>query len=280
MHKYVILNHELVLAKEAKIPAVSPAALYGQGVFTTLAIYNRRPFLWEEHCKRLTQSNNSELDEVSFLSSLSRLIEKNNVQTGRARITLFDGKGFGLWRLNEKDEKPYHLLIMTEDAHAHLNGEINVTSSAYPSSALSRSKENHSYINHLIEFQKYTYDSDYDEKINVDEKGWIVSGCMSNVFWIKNRELFTPTNSLPLIEGTTRNFIIKIAKECGINVRQVRRKLNTLKEADEMFLTSSGIGICLVKKFDSDKTIKIFAYTKKSLAWQLREAYKESTNKF
>lgn len=275
MHKYVIFDGEPMPAEEAKLPAVSPAALYGQGVFTTLAIYNSRPFLWKEHWMRLSVRSEYNLDEKSLLTSLNHLIERNKIETGRARITLFSGKGFGLWKLESKDETPYHFLIMTDDAHAHLNTEMSITTSSIPSSALSRTKENNDYIYRLIEFQKYKHEG-YDEKISVDENGWIVSGCLSNVFWVKDGELFTPTWTLPLIRGSTRNFIIKLAKECEINVRQVRKKIDALENADEIFLTSSGIGVCLVKSFDE----RVFTYTKKSLAYQLREAFKEFTAKF
>lgn len=281
MHKYVIFNHELMPASEAKIPAVSPAALYGQGVFTTLAIYNSRPFLWKEHWKRLIGGNKDALDDESVLSSLKRLIEKNKVQTGRARITLFANKGFGMWKLDDENEKPYHFLIMTGNAHAHLNSEMNITKSVVPvdSRLPLTGRKSNNYLARLIEFQKYNDadDADYNEAISINERGHVVSGCLSNVFWIKDGELFTPKHSgVGIVEGTTRNFIIKIAKERGINVRQVRKKINALEEADEIFLTSSGIGVCLVKRFDE----RVFTYTKKSLAYQLREAYKEFTMNF
>lgn len=279
MHRYVIFNHELMPAREAKIPAVSPAALYGQGVFTTLAIYNSRPFLWKEHWKRLFGNDKDTLIEESVLSSLNRLIEKNKVQTGRARITLFFvGKGFGLWKLGDENQKPYHFLIMTGDAHPHLNGEMNITESVVPVDSrlpLTGEKSNN-YLAKLMVFQKYK-DADYDEAININERGHVVSGCLSNVFWVKDGELFTPKRfGVGIVEGTTRDFIIKIAKEGGINVRQARKKINTLQKADEIFLTSSGIGVCLVKRFDQ----RVFTYTKKSLAFQLRETYKEFTMNF
>lgn len=277
MHNYVIFNHELMPANEAKIPAVSPAALYGQGVFTTLAIYNSRPFLWKEHWKRL----GNDLNEESVLSSLNRLIEKNKVETGRARITLFINKGFGFWKPENEKEESHHLLIMTGDAHANLNREMNITKSVVPVDSrlpLTGSKSNN-YLARLIVFQKYNDadDADYNEAISINERGHVVSGCLSNVFWIKDGELFTPKRSgVGIVEGTTRNFMIKIARERGINVRQVRKKINVLEEADEIFLTSSGIGVCLVKRFDE----RVFTYTKKSLAYQLREAYKEFTMNF
>lgn len=183
-----------------------------------------------------------------------------------------------MWKLGDENQKPYHFLIMTGDAHPHLNGEMNITESVVPVDSrlpLTGEKSNN-YLAKLMVFQKYK-DADYDEAININERGHVVSGCLSNVFWVKDGELFTPKRfGVGIVEGTTRDFIIKIAKEGGINVRQARKKINTLQKADEIFLTSSGIGVCLVKRFDQ----RVFTYTKKSLAFQLRETYKEFTMNF
>lgn len=288
MHKYVIFNGDLIPAEEAKLPAISPAALYGQGVFTTLAIYKSRPFLWKEHWTRLMEHANTafvffgdEIKEEIILNSLNRLIKVNGIQIGRARITLFSitDKGFnkGMWNLKDIKENVCYFLITTTDAHKQLNSEIIIVPSfwkVFSQSPLAGIKSIN-YQDRLIALKKNKYDN-YDEAMRVNEKGFVVSGCMSNVFWVKDGVLFTPHLKTGLVEGTTRNFIITLAKECSVYVRQTQMKINAMKEADEIFLTSSGIGVCLVKRFDE----RVFTYTKKSLAHQLREAFKGSTSKF
>ena len=53
MHPVVYLNKNMVEASKARVAPVSAALLYGRGVFTSVAIYGGRPFLWPEHWARL-----------------------------------------------------------------------------------------------------------------------------------------------------------------------------------------------------------------------------------
>ena len=96
MHTSVLFNHQILPAEKTSISALSSAALYGRGVFTSLAIYNSKPFLWEKHWRRLRENSAKigidlrRFDEETVKTSLSRLILHNNLETGRARLTFFD----------------------------------------------------------------------------------------------------------------------------------------------------------------------------------------------
>ncbi|MGI9054205.1 MAG: hypothetical protein ACR2F2_00235, partial [Pyrinomonadaceae bacterium] len=56
MHKFVFFNKQITLNSDSKIAAVSSAAIYGKGVFTTLAVKVRKVFLWEKHWRRLNDN--------------------------------------------------------------------------------------------------------------------------------------------------------------------------------------------------------------------------------
>ncbi|MEJ7618010.1 MAG: aminotransferase class IV [Pyrinomonadaceae bacterium] len=94
MHPRIIYNNRLVDAGRARAPVVSPLTVYGRGVFTTLAIYGGKPFLWPAHWERLTvharriDLDLASLDEEQVRGALLRLIEANGVAQGRARVTV------------------------------------------------------------------------------------------------------------------------------------------------------------------------------------------------
>lgn len=280
MHEYVIFNGELLPASEAKIPAVSPAALYGQGVFTTLAIYNNRPFLWKEHWKRIKNHAErvgvdcGEFDETMVLTLLKTLIEKNDVQTGRARISFLSSGNKGFWKIQNVETKPCYLLITTGEANKKLNGEIEITSSSFPvftKSPLAGIKSCN-YLESIIALDE-ARENGFSEAVRVNEKNQIVSACMANIFWVKGNAIFTPDLKTGTLDGTTKDIVIRLANNLSIPVGLVFYEIGDLYSADEIFLTSSGIGVCLVKRFGE----RVFSYTKESLAWQLREAYKNFT---
>ncbi len=93
MHPHVILNRRMLEAAEARLPAVNAAALYGRGVFTTVAVHKGRPFLWDAHWSRLLAHAERAGVECDFGDNetalmLARLCEANGVEEGRARVVL------------------------------------------------------------------------------------------------------------------------------------------------------------------------------------------------
>src|SRR5688500_11337668 len=96
MHKFVFYNREILSNSEINLPAASSAALYGRGVFTTLAISRKKTFLWEKHARRLNENEKnkvtyqSNFSEKSVVENLSELIRKNEISNARARLTFFN----------------------------------------------------------------------------------------------------------------------------------------------------------------------------------------------
>jgi branched-subunit amino acid aminotransferase/4-amino-4-deoxychorismate lyase len=124
MHPRVILNYKVVEASKARLPAVTSAALHGRGVFTTLAVYNSRPFQWPRHWSRLLEHaaragvERTLHDETTVGDALRQLIEENAVERGRARVTILARAERGLWKMKSPDGLPSDLLITTGDARA------------------------------------------------------------------------------------------------------------------------------------------------------------------
>jgi branched-chain amino acid aminotransferase len=94
---------------------------------------------------------------------------------------------------------------------------------------------------------------DFDETIGAMTEGGYCEGSVSNVFVIKRGQLLTPSLDGPILPGLMRRFVLDLARELAIDILEVphldRRSIET---ADEMFLTSSVLGIMPVgQAFDS-----------------------------
>jgi branched-subunit amino acid aminotransferase/4-amino-4-deoxychorismate lyase len=85
----------------------------------------------------------------------------------------------------------------------------------------------------------------FDECIQLNERGEVASASMANVFWAKDGILFTPSLKTGCLAGTTREFVIE-SLEC----REIEVGIEALRSADEVFLTSAGIGVAHVSKFE------------------------------
>jgi branched-subunit amino acid aminotransferase/4-amino-4-deoxychorismate lyase len=84
----------------------------------------------------------------------------------------------------------------------------------------------------------------------LNERGEIVSATLANIFWITNGTIHTPALSTGALAGVTRECVIDIASKHFIPVVEGVYEMPDLLEADQIFLTSSGLGIAQVTTFD------------------------------
>ncbi|HKS27886.1 MAG TPA: aminotransferase class IV [Pyrinomonadaceae bacterium] len=284
MHSRIILNGEMLKdAGSARLPVVTPAALYGRGVFTTLAIHNGRPFLWPEHWARLmlhadrANVSRSFLDEEETRAALQTLIEANRVREGRARITLLaNNAGKGFWKLDDEAEaRETHLLIMTGEAHAPpAEDALALTVSPYRVNTHSplAGVKSVNYLEHLLAWEEARA-RDFHEAVVMNERGEVVSATMANIFWVRDGTLHTPALQTGALAGTTRACVLRLAEDLGIPIVEGVGELAQVGDANEIFLTSAGLGLSLVTTFDfHNYTVPVG-----SVALRLHEAFRQLT---
>ncbi|MGI8670012.1 MAG: aminotransferase class IV [Aridibacter sp.] len=251
MHKFASFNHEILPANNIKINAISSAGLYGKGIFTTLAIYNSKPFLWEKHWRRLNDNAEkigidlSEFNEQKVYNSIEEIIEKNNIKNSRCRITFFDESASKIWQTSDKNKTS--LLIQTADSH-EIKQNISVTLSPFLINSTSplAGVKSCNYLENILALENAKKDG-FDEAIRINKKNEVVSACMANIFWLEynKTELFTPSLETGCLAGTIREFLME-----KFNVVETKKEINELfRDAEFMFLTSSGINVVQVSDF-------------------------------
>ena len=243
MHELVFFNRQILSASDAMLSAISSAAFYGKGVFTTIAIKNKEPFLWEKHWCRLNDNAGkigvdlSEFSKEKVKNALAELIEKNETENARARITFFDEGASGIWKF--ESNRKTGLLMTTADAR-ETPEVLRLTVSPFLVNSTSplAGVKSCNYLENLLSLEEAKRRG-FDEAIRLNEKEEIVSAGAANVFWIKNKKIYTPALETGCLAGTTREFLSE-----NIAVQEVKANLNELVEANEIFLTSAGIGVC------------------------------------
>ena len=249
VHDLVSIDGQIVNPVDARLDAVSRAALYGAGVFTTLAIYDGQPFLWDKHWRRLDSNSTvigidlSGITKTVVKRSLMSLMEANGVTTGRARITLFDRSASDLWPYGSQQNVV--VLITTGDAKG-IPREMRITTSNFRINSTSPLKDVKScnYLERLMVREDATR-RQFDDCIQLNERGEVASASMANVFWLKDGELFTPSLETGCLAGTTREFI-----EENLACSRVAIGPAALTSADAVYLTSAGYGVVQVAEFD------------------------------
>ena len=257
MHPVIYLNKTMVEATKARVAPVSSAMLYGRGVFTTLAIYDSQPFLWSRHWQRLAaHAKRLDIDhtgctEKTVGDALRKLIAFNQVKEGRARVILLARSGRDIWRTKTPGTKKTDLLIMTGDPQKVAQNGLSLAVSPYRVNTFSPLSgiKSLNYLANVLSWEE-AQSRDFDEAVVLNERGEIVSATTANLFWARNGTLHTPTLSTGALAGITRECVIEIANKHFIPLLEGIYEMGDLTEADEIFLTSSSLGVAPVTTFD------------------------------
>ena len=257
MHPVIYLNKTMVEATKARVAPVSSAMLYGRGVFTTLAIYNSQPFLWTKHWQRLaTHAKKLDIDhtgctEKNVGDALHKLIAVNQVREGRARVILLARSGRDIWKTKSPGAKKTDLLIMTGEPQKLAPTGMSLAVSPFRTNTVSplTGIKSLNYLEHVLSWEE-AQSRDFDEAVVLNERGEIVSATTANLFWAKNGTLHTPTLSTGALAGITRECVIELANKHFIPLLEGIYEMQDLTDADEIFLTSSSLGVAPVTTFD------------------------------
>jgi branched-subunit amino acid aminotransferase/4-amino-4-deoxychorismate lyase len=257
VHPVIYLNKTMVEATKARVAPVSSAMLYGRGVFTTLAIYNHHPFLWPKHWQRLTaHANKLDIDhtgctEKGVGDALKKLIGVNQVNDGRARVILLARSGRDLWKTRMPGGKKTDLLIMTGDPPKAPPNGYSLAVSPFRTNTFSplTGIKSLNYLSNVLAWEE-AQSRDFDEAVVLNERGEIASATTANLFWVKDGTVHTPNLSTGAIAGVTRECVIDIAGKHFIPLLEGVYEMGDLTDADEIFLTSSGLGVARVTTFD------------------------------
>ena len=281
MHPVIYLNKVMLEATKARVAPVSSAMLYGRGVFTTVAVYNSKPFLWAEHWRRLgthAEKLNVEcagLNERNVGEALRKLVSVNQVKSGRARVILLARSGRDVWRMKKEETRKTDLLILTGEPQKVSAAGVSLAVSPYRVNTMSPlvGIRSLNYLEQVLSWEE-AQTRDFDEAVMLNERGEIVSATMANIFWLKDGTLHTPALSTGAIAGITRAAVIELAEKQFIPVIEGVYELADLAEADEIFLTSASYGLALVNTFD----FRQYSIGTGSVGARLSDAFKELTS--
>jgi branched-chain amino acid aminotransferase len=266
VHDLASYNGQIVAADAIRLPALSAAALYGKGLFTTLPIYDgTKDDWWYEHWVRLSRDalklglDISSLDLGEIALWIDELVRENRVGDGRARVTFFDEGPTELWPAGLSAGTS--VLITTGDRHP-VPEYFRLTVSPFKINSASplAGVKSCNYLEKIFA-KNEARERGFDESIQFNERGEVVSAAMANVFWLKGDQLFTPSLATGCVPGTTRLMALEFT-DC----REVETGLAELQSADAIFLTSAGLGVVQVAELDG-RVLDREEYTE--LTWML-----------
>lgn len=258
----VNLNGKIIPLEEAKISVLDRGLLYGDGVFESLRTYNRRPFLLDEHLKRLLTSARRlririPLSLAQLRLAVLKTMAANKFEEYYIKIILTRGeaRGHGLNFTNSAG-KPT-LIILVEKLKEYpkttfTQGWKAIISSVRRAEVPTTRIKSLCYLDNALAKDE-AHKAGADEAFLLDEKGRVVEGTVSNIFIVKHGNIYTPPAEGPILCGITRGLIIRLAKQSGLNVSEKSIDPKEVYTCDECFVTLSGAGIIPITKIWNKK---------------------------
>ena len=260
MYRLIYHNDTILEKGKAFIPAVNAGILYGWGVFTTIKIHRGKPLFFEKHWNRLERDSRrigikigygfEEIKEI-----VDSIILKNSINYGKMRINLIKGED-RMWGSEGIGDQ---LLIFTDGLKDDKEG-IRLTISPFKinnHSPVSGIKST-SYLAHILSLEGVKRKG-FDEAIVMNGDGYIAECIMANLFWIREEKIYTPSLNTGCLPGITREVVLEIINDLGIDLKEGEFTLKDMEGAKEIFITSSLKGIKPVKsvnekEFDLNNT--------------------------
>ncbi|HEC78106.1 MAG TPA: branched-chain amino acid transaminase [candidate division WOR-3 bacterium] len=265
--KYIWMDGNFVNWDDAKIHILSHVIHYGTGVFEGLRCYKSPKgsviFRLKDHIERLFNSAKIYRMEIPYpqdelVKVTIELIKKNELEDAYIRPIAYRGyNALGV----DPFPCPVNVCIATLRWGKYLGKEaleqgVDVMVSSWnrmaPNTFPAMAKCCANYMNsQLIKMEAITYG--FVEGIALDVTGYVSEGSGENIFAVKDGVIYTPPFHATILPGITRNTIMTLAKDMGIEVIETMIAREFLYIVDEVFFTGSAAEVTPIRSIDKIK---------------------------
>ena len=260
----VYVNGRIVPAEEAAIPVYDHGFVYGEGVYETLRTYNRVPFLYDRHVRRLRASArlialDVPFDDETLAGWIRQTVEAaGDLEEAYIRVLLTRGVGELTYDVQATPEPSLVIIVKPLDrppARVTQEGiRISLVSIMrnHPASVNPVIKSNN-LLNNALAMQE-AYRRGGEEGLMCNYRGELAECSQANFFLVRGGAAITPRSAAGLLEGITRAFVFEVGREVGVPVRDEILYPKDLDTADEAFVTSTTRELSPVTRID-EKTV-------------------------
>ena len=258
------MDGQLIDWRDAKVHVLTHTLHYGCGAFEGVRAYQTDKgtaiFRLQEHTQRLFNSAKSLRMQIPFSQEQlneahKQVLRENKLNSAYIRPLVWIGSE----KLGVSPKgTTVHAMIAAWTWGAYLgedglNKGIRIKTSSYArhhvNITMTQAKTVSNYTNSILANMEAT-DDGYDEALLLDSSGFVSEGAGENLFLVKDGVVYTPDLSAGALNGITRNTVLHICKDLGLEVVQKRITRDECYIADEMFFTGTAAEVTPIRELD------------------------------
>jgi len=262
--EFIWFNGKLVPWDEAQLHVLAHVVHYGSSFFEGVRCYETPRgtaiFRLTAHMRRLIDSARIYRTELPYsleqlVAAVKETVRANGLKAGYIRPVVYRGYGeIGVNPLNN----PVELAIATIEWGKYLGAEameqgVDVCVSSWnrfaPNTMPAMAKAGGNYMNsQLIKMEALA--NGYAEGIALDTNGQVSEGSGENLFLVRDGVAYTPPAGASILSGITRDTVITLLGELGVELRQQVMPREMLYVADELFFTGTAAEVTPIRSVD------------------------------
>lgn len=262
--KVIWLDGTFIPWDQAQVHVLTHSLHYGLGVFEGVRAYHTADgrtaiFRLRDHTRRLFESAHICQMQIPFTqdeinAACLEILRQNGQKEAYLRPLVFVGDG--AMGLHPKDN-PIRVAIISWVWGAYLGDEglqrgIRLKTSSFTrhhvNIMMTKAKSTGNYLNSILAKREVTA-AGYDEALLLDAEGYVAEASGENVFLVRRGVIKTPPLT-SILEGITRESVITVARDLGLEVREERFTRDELYIAEEVFLTGTAAEVTPVREVD------------------------------
>jgi branched-chain amino acid aminotransferase len=257
------MDGEFVDWDKAQVHVLTHSLHYGLGVFEGIRCYEtgKGPaiFRLKEHVERLFSSAHIFLLEIPFSrqeieQAIIDTIRVNGVKECYIRPLVYIGDGaMGLYPRGNPTRVsiaawPWGTYLGEDGITKGIRIKVSSFIRSHVNSNMARGKVSGYYVNSQLA-RKEAISCGYDEALLLDTEGYVSEGSGENIFLVRNGKLKT-TPLTSILEGITRDSIMEMAVNEGIQVSEERFTRDEIYIAEEAFFTGTAAEVTPIREVD------------------------------
>jgi branched-chain amino acid aminotransferase len=256
----VYISGKLVAKDHATVSVFDHGFLYGDGVFEGIRVYGGKVFLLGEHITRLYESALAirleiPMTRADLTAAVNSTVAANGLSDGYVRLVVT--RGAGTLGLDPRRTANPQIIIIADTIslytpETYQQGLKLITASTIRNhpQALSARIKSLNYLNNILAKIEGS-DGGCVEALMLNHKGEVAECTGDNIFVVSRGTLKTPPVDAGILEGITRNAVIRLAREAKIPVAETTLLRHDIYVADECFLTGTAAEVVPVTSLDA-----------------------------